>query len=174
MNIRNVFIIFLVSGFWHGANWTFIFWGGLNALLFLPLLLSNRNRKNTDVVSGDRMLPSFREAFQIALTFTLVSITWIFFRADDLSSAIGYLQRILTTSFFESSLLDVVKPVDLLFIPLIFLLVVLEWVGKNDQHALETLGLTWPRIGRWGVYTVLSLSLVIFSSNEQEFIYFQF
>jgi D-alanyl-lipoteichoic acid acyltransferase DltB (MBOAT superfamily) len=102
MNIRNVFIIFLVSGFWHGANWTFIFWGGLNALLFLPLLLSNRNRKNTDVVSGDRMLPSFREAFQIALTFTLVSITWIFFRADDLSSAIGYLQRILTTSFFES------------------------------------------------------------------------
>lgn len=174
MNIRNVFIIFLVSGFWHGANWTFIAWGGVNALLFLPLLLSNRNRKNTGVISADRMLPSLREAFQIALTFTLVSITWIFFRADDLSSAIGYLQRILTTPFFESSLLAVVKPVKLLFIPLIFLLVVLEWVGKNDQHALETLGLTWPRIGRWGVYTVISLSLVIFSSNEQEFIYFQF
>jgi alginate O-acetyltransferase complex protein AlgI len=174
MNIRNVFIIFLVSGFWHGANWTFIAWGGVNALLFLPLLLSNRNRKNTGVISADRMLPSLREAFQIALTFTLVSITWIFFRADDLSSAIGYLQRILTTPFFESSLLAVVKPVKLFFIPLIFLLVVLEWVGKNDQHALETLGLTWPRIGRWGVYTVISLSLVIFSSNEQEFIYFQF
>lgn len=174
MNIRNVFVIFLVSGFWHGANWTFIVWGGLNALLFLPLLLLKRNRKNTDTVSAGRILPGPREFFQMITTFALVSLTWIFFRADDMSSALGYIQRIFTTPFFETHLLAVTKPVNLLFLPLIFLLIILEWAGKNDQHALETLGLSWPRAGRWAVYTVLCLTLIIFSTNEQEFIYFQF
>lgn len=174
MNIRNVFAIFLVSGFWHGANWTFIAWGGLNALLFLPLLLLKKNRNNTGVIAPDRMLPSIREFLQISLTFILVCFTWIFFRADDLSTALNYTLRIFSTPFFKTSLLEVVKPVSLLFTPLIFVLILLEWLGKKDQHALESLGLAWPRAGRFALYTVLTLMLIVFSTNEQAFIYFQF
>ncbi len=174
MNIRNVFVIFLVSGFWHGANWTFIAWGGLNALLFLPLLLLKRNRKNTDTVASNRFFPGLRELFQMTLTFVLVCFTWIFFRADDISTALDYTGRIFTTSFFGTGLLEVVKPISLLFFPLIFVLIILEWAGKNDQHALEKVGLTWPRAGRFALYTVLALTLIIFSTNEQAFIYFQF
>jgi D-alanyl-lipoteichoic acid acyltransferase DltB (MBOAT superfamily) len=174
MNVRNVFAIFLVSGFWHGANWTFIVWGGLNALLFLPLLLLKRNRKNIDTVNTTNLLPSLREASQIALTFMLVSFTWIFFRSENINAALVYCQRIFTTPFFETGLLSVVKPVGLLFMPLIGLLLVLEWIGKNDYHALEKLGLSWPRAGRWAIYTFLTLMLIIFSTDEKEFIYFQF
>lgn len=69
--VRNTFIIFLVSGFWHGANWTFIIWGFLNALYFLPLLLIKRNRKNLDIVAENRVLPSIRELLSMFTTFSL-------------------------------------------------------------------------------------------------------
>ncbi len=79
--IRNVFVIFLVSGFWHGANWTFIVWGGIHALLFIPLFLRGTNRKNTsDVVAEGRWLPSPRELLQMGWTFTAVTIAWVFFQ----------------------------------------------------------------------------------------------
>jgi len=81
MKIRNTFIIFLVSGFWHGANWTFVIWGFLNALYFLPLLLAKRNRNNLDVVAQDNVLPSPMELFKMLMTFGLTVIAWIFFRA---------------------------------------------------------------------------------------------
>ena len=80
--LRNVFAIFLVSGFWHGANWTFIVWGGLNALFFIPLLLTNKNRNNLDEVASNSILPNVKELFQILLTFGLTTFTWIFFRAS--------------------------------------------------------------------------------------------
>ena len=85
--IRNTFIIFLVSGFWHGANWTFIFWGGLNAIYFLPLLLTNRNRNNIGVVAENTFLPSFKELFQMTTTFLLTVIAWVFFRAENILHA---------------------------------------------------------------------------------------
>src|SRR5690606_36334354 len=71
LQVRNIFIIFLVSGFWHGANWTFIVWGALNALYFLPLLLTKRNRKNIDVVARGRWYPNIRETIAIGSTFSL-------------------------------------------------------------------------------------------------------
>ena len=92
--IRNVFIIFLVSGFWHGANWTFIAWGGIHALLFIPLFLRGTNRKNTsDVVAEGRWLPSPRELIQMGWTFTAVTIAWVFFRADSVGIAMDYLMH---------------------------------------------------------------------------------
>src|SRR5690606_33207591 len=87
LQVRNVFIIFLVSGFWHGANWTFIVWGALNALYFLPLLLGHKNRSHIDVVAAHRRLPTFREFLQMGLTFLLTVVAWVFFRADTVEQA---------------------------------------------------------------------------------------
>ena len=93
--IRNVFVIFLVSGFWHGANWTFIVWGGIHALLFIPLFLRGTNRKNTtSIIAEGRWLPSPRELLQMGWTFTAVTIAWVFFRSEDLPSALHYLAGI--------------------------------------------------------------------------------
>ena len=89
--IRNVFIIFIISGFWHGANWTFIIWGALNALFFLPLLLTKKNRNNLEVVAQGSVLPSLKELFSILLTFSLTVFAWVFFRAENLSHAIQYI-----------------------------------------------------------------------------------
>ena len=81
MQIRNTLIIFIVSGFWHGANWTFIIWGTLNALYILPLVVFNLNRKNTNIVAENSFLPSVKEVLQMVLTFAITTLAWIFFRA---------------------------------------------------------------------------------------------
>ena len=91
MKVRNTFIIFIVSGFWHGANWTFIVWGALNALYFLPLLLLNKNRVNTNVVAQGKYPPSIKEFFNMSITFSLTVLAWIFFRAKNIGHAWSYL-----------------------------------------------------------------------------------
>jgi D-alanyl-lipoteichoic acid acyltransferase DltB (MBOAT superfamily) len=85
--VRNIFIVFLVSGFWHGANWTFIAWGAIHAILFLPLILLNKNRKYTDTVAAGKFLPSVKEVFQMGMTFLLVLVGWVFFRAENIGQA---------------------------------------------------------------------------------------
>ncbi|MCG7859047.1 MBOAT family protein, partial [Flavihumibacter sediminis] len=101
MKLRNTFIIFLVSGFWHGANWTFIFWGFLHAIYYIPLLLSNNNRSNLEIVAKSRILPSFKEVTQIIGTFALVCFAWIFFRANNIQHAFEYIYGIFNRSFFS-------------------------------------------------------------------------
>lgn len=100
LKVRNTFTIFLVSGFWHGANWTFVVWGFLHATYFLPLLLFKKNRKNIDIVARDNWLPSFGEFLKIATTFVLVSFAWIFFRAEDVGHAFSYISHIFSSNFF--------------------------------------------------------------------------
>jgi D-alanyl-lipoteichoic acid acyltransferase DltB (MBOAT superfamily) len=92
MKIKNTFIIFLVSGFWHGANWTFVIWGFLNALYFLPLMLANKNRVNTDIVAQGKFLPNFRELSQMTITFLITLIAWVFFRANTVEHAFTFIQ----------------------------------------------------------------------------------
>ena len=94
--IRNTFIIFLVSGFWHGANWTFIVWGGLNAIFFIPLLLLKRNRHNIEIVASYRIFPSLVDAARILQTYFLTCFAWIFFRSESVTDAISYISAILS------------------------------------------------------------------------------
>ena len=101
MKIRNTFIIFIVSGFWHGANWTFIVWGALNAVYFLPLLLRGNNRNNLNVVAENGLLPSLKEVFQVLTTFGLTVLAWIFFRADSMTHALGIVSEIFSSSTFS-------------------------------------------------------------------------
>jgi D-alanyl-lipoteichoic acid acyltransferase DltB (MBOAT superfamily) len=92
--VINVFIIFLVSGFWHGANWTFVAWGALNALYFVPIFLMKKNRKNLDHV--DSFWPGTRNFLNILLTFSLTVLAWIFFRAENMAHAFDYIAGIFS------------------------------------------------------------------------------
>lgn len=173
--VRNTFIIFLVSGFWHGANWTFIAWGALNALYFIPLLLRQKNRKNLGIVAENKILPNLRELSSIILTFTLTTIAWVFFRAENIHDALQYQKGILNLTNWN---LPQVRPWE--FFPLLFSFITIEWFGRNGQFALQQFGLKWKRPIRLVFYYVLiftflggavtNKNLFIFSSDEK--IYF--
>jgi alginate O-acetyltransferase complex protein AlgI len=169
MKIRNTFIIFLVSGFWHGANWTFVIWGALHAFYFLPLLLFNRNRRYLESVAHDRPLPSVREFFAMLGTFLMTVLAWIFFRAESVAHAGNYLQKVFSKSLWMP-LQDV--PLYTMLLLLAFLMV--EWIGREQQHALEKLGRNWHRSMRIGLYLLITIIVLWFSGEEQTFIYFQF
>lgn len=168
--IRNTFIIFLVSGFWHGANWTFIIWGALHAFYFLPLLLTNKNRKNLNHVAEGRLVASRREFLNISGTFLLVVFAWIFFRAETVADAFHYIQNMVSWSFFSIPTYDYAY--NLIFVALLF---AVEWFGRKDEYAIENMVSKFPRPVRWTIYYLLVLSIFLFAAGEeQEFIYFQF
>ncbi len=173
MRIRNTFAIFLVSGFWHGANWTYLFWGFLNALYFLPLLLGGANRNNLDTVAKGKLLPSIKEVFQMGMTFLLTVFAWIFFRASSITEAITYIENIFTASFFtlptNASKLMVAQFV------ILFIFVLIEWIQRDKEHALEIeKSISQPFLLRWTFYTLIIFTMVAFYGIPQEFIYFQF
>ncbi|MEM7104917.1 MAG: MBOAT family O-acyltransferase [Bacteroidota bacterium] len=173
-SIRNIFIIFIVSGFWHGANWTFIIWGALNAIYFLPLFLTKNNRKNLDVVSKGKFFPTLKELTAILLTFGLTTIAWIFFRAENLQHAISYISEILSPSLFALPDLLALKDYAVVFV-LISFLIFMEWIGRESQYALENFGLKQKRIIRWSFYAFLIFMIGMFmQTDETPFIYFQF
>lgn len=171
--IRNTFIIFLVSGFWHGANWTFVAWGFLNACYFLPLLLTKNNRNHLDIVAVGKQLPSLREFFQIAFTFFLTVFAWIFFRAESIGDALAYIIRMCTPSIFAPIQLITPKIEMLYALGLIFPFLVFEWINREGQHALHLANR--GKIYRWVSYIIISISIITFGYfGENEFIYFQF
>ena len=170
MKVRNTFIIFLVSGFWHGANWTFIIWGFLNALYFLPLLLAKRNRTHLSVVAQDSILPSITELVQMGLTFGLTVIAWVFFRAESVTHAVTYLKGLFSSSLLS---LPTIRPTNLLVLILFF--IGIEWIGRRQHYAIEVLLLKQSRVIRWAFYMIVIALVFVFSSDtQQEFIYFQF
>jgi len=173
IKVRNIFIIFIVSGFWHGANWTFIIWGGLNAVYFLPLLLLNKNRVNTDIVAQGKYFPSIREFFKILLTFGLTVLAWVFFRAENLGHALNYLSTIFSKSIFNIPDYPNNKHA-LITLVLIIILIIIEWIGREREYALETLGVSWNRIFRWMFYYGITITIFWFAGKQQQFIYFQF
>ncbi len=176
--IRNIFIIFLVSGFWHGANWTFIAWGILNAIFFLPLMLRNKNRNHIEIVAMNSALPSLKEAFQILTAFILTCFAWIFFRADSISHAVEYLSSMFSGLTSMSSYL---QTLDILYddigiglLAVLFSFIGIEWVGRRDQYAIANFGLRWKWPLRYAFYYSIILLIFWFEADDQQFIYFQF
>jgi D-alanyl-lipoteichoic acid acyltransferase DltB (MBOAT superfamily) len=167
--IRNTFIIFLVSGFWHGANWTFIVWGAFHALLFLPLILFKKNRKNIDTIAEGKLLPSIQELFQMGLTFFLVVIGWVFFRADSIADAFAYLggmaQWVTLRAFGRFVMYREAW--------LILLMLAVEWIQREKQHGLQIDTLKYPAV-RWGIYYAIIMAIVLLGGTQTAFIYFQF
>jgi D-alanyl-lipoteichoic acid acyltransferase DltB (MBOAT superfamily) len=171
--IRNVFVIFVVSGFWHGANWTFIVWGVLHAIYFLPLLLTKRNRKNMNVVASKHWYPTFREFMDIGLTYGLTLFAWIFFRAEDINHAINYITGLFSKSLFSIPDFDD-RLHALTTIILVFVMIVFEWAGRNEQYAIARFYSKSTAALRWSFYLVLVFVIFWFQGEVQGFIYFQF
>ncbi|MDB5272344.1 MAG: D-alanyl-lipoteichoic acid acyltransferase DltB, superfamily [Chitinophagaceae bacterium] len=169
MKVRNVVIIFLISGFWHGANWTFIIWGLLNALYILPSIFFNTHRTHLDSVAQGKYLPTLKEFFSMLLTFSLTVFAWIFFRSANLGEAFHYISIIFSGSLFT-------KPsiIPLLQLLLVSGFVLIEWFGREQSYAIAQLGLRGSKIIRWGIYYILILSIIYFTKGDEPFIYFQF
>lgn len=170
--VRNTFIIFLVSGFWHGANWTFIAWGIYHAILFLPLILMGLNRKHTDIVAQKRNFVNIRELFQMLTTFLLVTIGWILFRADSIRDAFVYLKILFSKSLLSMPDLYSRKYYIPLFISICILLV-FEWKNRNKKYGLD-LSSSKSRILNWSIYIILVFCVILQATNAKTFIYFQF
>jgi len=169
MKIRNTFIIFLVSGFWHGANWTFIVWGFLNALFIMPSIILNTNRNNLDIIAKGKSLPTFKELASVMLTFGLTVLAWIFFRADTVGDAVNYISGI-----FSSSLMSFPSVFPKMEILLVCCFLVMEWFGRENNYAIEKLHVKVAKPMRWVFYYGVIVAIVYFGGEEQKFIYFQF
>lgn len=169
MKVRNTFIIFIVSGFWHGANWTFIVWGLLNAIFILPSILFQTNRVNLNIVAPGKLFPSVKEGLNIIITFSLTVLAWIFFRSDSLTEAIAFIANIFDRTLFT---IPSIRPVYLFMFLALFL--VIEWIGREMPFAIEIFFLKKPRLVRWAFYLILIITIINYSGSEQQFIYFQF
>jgi len=175
MKVRNIFIIFIISGFWHGANWTFVVWGLLNAIYFLPLLLLKQNRKNMGTVAAGKILPSLREFLSMSMTFLLTVFAWIFFRAESLTHAFSYISGIFSWALFTVPNLNInnnEKILGLVFILHFIIFIVLEWVQRHRYHGFA-IGEVRIQI-RWLAYLFFIMSILLFNGQNKEFIYFQF
>lgn len=170
--LRNVFIIFVVSGFWHGANWTYIMWGFFNALLFVPLYVFNLNRSNLGHAAQGRLLPSIKELGLILLTFFFTCIAWVFFRADTLSRAWEYLGNAFSnfSTQGDAFIADNALNLKIAGVMILFLLII-EWCNRDKEYGMEFNSRITKKIIS---YTSLILIFFYGKFDYQEFIYFQF
>lgn len=177
--VRNVFIVFLVSGFWHGADWSFILWGAYHAALFLPLQLSGSNRRNLEVAALGRLLPSAREYFSVVLTFFLTTVGWVFFRAESAGASFSYLADMFTgfldLSTFKQAGEFLRYKTGALLPVLIIMMILTEWWSRAGTYGLEIPAQKLPVAVRWLLYGVLIFLIGMLQVTEQTpFIYFQF
>ena len=172
--IRNTFVIFLLSGFWHGANWTFIAWGAYHAILFLPLILTGKNRKYTNQVAEGRILPTLKECGQMFLTFFLVVFGWIVFRAESIGMAWEYVCGMSNNSLLRFPWYPTRNTLFLMVFSILLMLAV-EWLQRSKAHGLEFGNGSQYRWVRWCIYLIVTLMVfVLQSSKATQFIYFQF
>ena len=178
VKVRNTFVIFIVSGFWHGANWTFIVWGFLNALYFLPLLLTNTNRNSTGTIAEHSLLPSIKEFGAMLSTFSLTVFAWIFFRAENIQHAFSFVGGIFSDSLLMK--LDFInggkQKLEVLIVSLLVVfLIVVEWFTRRYSHPLECITSHKPnRFIRYSIYLLIVQMIVFFHGSHEKFIYFNF
>jgi alginate O-acetyltransferase complex protein AlgI len=166
--LLNILVTFTVSGFWHGANWTFVAWGALNGAYYFPLLLTGKQGRFKDVVAPDRIFPTPVEALQILGTFLITLLAWVFFRAQSIPEAVAFLMRAFSTPWLAIDHGAYANVLPYAFSPLL-----VEWFRRTRQHGLEISDL--PQSVRWLVYMVLVGCILVFGKfGSQEFIYFQF
>lgn len=165
---RNTFVIFLVSGLWHGANWTYVVWGAFHAVLFLPMILLGKNRKHIDVVASNSKLPTFGELVQMIGTFLLVSLGWIIFRAPSIGEAFLFVKGMCSVSLFTLP-----KIIPFVTLALVFVMVMIEWISRKSSYEFD---ISWIK-KRWIriiVYYAIIFAIFFYAVEAKPFIYFQF
>lgn len=175
--VRNTFIIFVLSGLWHGAAWTYVVWGALNAIYIIPLLLLKSNRNNLETVAQGRLLPSLSETFKMLFTFILTTFSLAVFRSQDIPHAISFFK-----GMFSRSILVMPTGASLLggsvnvagLVALVVLFMIIEWFGRERRFAIECTGDNWPKPFRWAFYLTIILTTCYLTGVPQQFVYFQF
>ena len=176
ITVRNTFIVFLVCGFWHGAQWSFIVWGLIHALGFMFLLLRKKNRIHTNnIVAFDKDLPDFKESLKVILTFSFVTFSWIFFRLTNLSDSIGFIKQILKNSILHPRQYSTFNHYGITVIYYAIPFVLIDWWLRRDERRLRVI----PNvILRNAVYFCMIMAvlflLIIRNKENNNFIYFQF
>lgn len=167
--VRNAVVIFLLSGLWHGANWTFLVWGAYNAVLFLPLILFKKNRKHPGVVAQDRCFPNIKELQQMLITFFLAVFGWIIFRSDSIRESVDYISSVFSRSLFSMPDASGITST----MVAILILIVIEWVQRNRRHGLDLscVKSEWVRVP---IYLGVLFLTFAFGGHSENFIYFQF
>lgn len=177
-NIFAILITFIISGIWHGSNWTFIIWGVLNAVYFIPSFFTWKRHSNTAVVAQGKYLPTTREVIQMGYTFMATVFAWIFFRADSIGQALTFIKNIFKRSLFsppDSRAFNAANEHPSKMIIIIILFLIIEWFGREQQYAIADFGLKWPRPVRLALYyCIIFAVLFYFAGKSQQFIYFQF
>ena len=166
--IRNTFTVFLVSGLWHGASWTFVVWGLYHALLFVPLMLLGKNRKYTSTIAEHSAFPSLGEIAGMTTTFISVMIGWVFFRADNISEALNYIFRMFTA--FDAPSQNEGKNV----VPFIAIMLIVEWWNRKNDFEFQIDKTVRLSLLRWVIYISIIVAVIQYSGSDNMFIYFQF
>ncbi len=168
--IRNVFLVFIISGLWHGANWTFILWGTLHALYFLPSIFISKCNDNKAPIIQSLKLLQLKQGFYMLMTFMLVTIAWVLFRSPNINYAFNYYNNMFSLTSW--SIVDSLYDIKLAIVFAVF--IICEWVGRHDSFAIQTIFNTRFRLLRYGFYYFLIFCSLYFVSNQKQFIYFQF
>ena len=164
--VRNTFIIFLVSGFWHGANWTFLAWGAFHAVLFLPLILLGKNRKYTDTIAEGRWLPNLKELGQMVLTFVLAVLGWILFRSQSIGETLDFYTGLVNGGWHGFN-----PPMRA--ITFVAMMMVVEWLQRGREHGLDMSGVRYRAV-RYACYLTVLAMIFMYGVFNETFIYFQF
>lgn len=170
VTLRNTYVIFIVSGLWHGANWTFLSWGLLHAMFLTPRILLNKKNPYKEIVAKGKLLPTAKDVFNILITFALATFARIFFRSDSVSDAFSYIARICTFKIDRPPLLGRVVT----YAALIVFMLLVEWLGREKRYALEDFETRYGRKKRWIFYYLIIVLIFAFYGSGRNFIYFQF
>ena len=168
--IRNIMIVFLLSGLWHGADWSFVAWGAYHGLLLVLLILLNRNTKYEHVVAYDRVLPSFKELGQMVLVFFLATFGWMMFRADNMAQFIDYTRHMCSADILTMPVLNT----RMFYVPLfvgIMTMVVVDWFFRQKKEVLQV---SKYAVINWTIYMWLAMQILVFGAFNEVYIYFQF
>ena len=175
-----IVITFVLIGMWHGANWTFSLFGLYHGLLYIPLIISGSFAKRKKLKPGKMGLPTLTDGLQMVLTFILVALGLILFKAPSVHSAYDFFCRLFNLSVFNIPAgFSELKAMDFRVYTLLFLAIMLvtEWTCRGKQYTLElteNASFLGRKLNRWALYVTLILLVLLCKGNEVQFIYFQF
>ncbi len=167
-----IFINLIVVGLWHGANWTYVWFGFLHGCYFVPLIIRGTMNKKKKI-QAQKIFPAFSVFWNILLTFILVTISNIIFRADSMSHALDYFNHIFSFSVFSYPLFTnrISALISLIFSVILF---ITEWLQQDKEHALQLNNIKVPKLLRWGIYYAIGIVIIWYGGYQETFIYFQF